>query len=336
MTLSFQAGRPIDTDAADDLRRRHRLTRRDPARRRADARPGRRDAARVGGGAPRGPGRADRGARDHRRGRRGGVLGRAPRRRATDRPGRRHRHRQQRLTGWTRARGRCRADWREMARSIVPLGLLALGAALPLLRLPVLVALVAGTSRWRSRRDAPGPLGVGGRRSRSRSSLCWSAPAGPAVAPSTAPTARASRRRRRSGAPPRPSSCSARWRCWPGRSGPPVRSRRPAAADAGALGRALVGRRVPGRRAGRRSSLGPILARPFFGEISYDVTVVGAIAPALVFAVANGTMEELAYRGALLGWSAKVIGVLAGGRRPGGRVRPGAFGLRRRGQRRRR
>ena len=55
--------------------------------------------------------------------------------------------------------------------------------------------------------------------------------------------------------------------------------------------------------------LGPILARPFFGEISYDVTVVGAIAPALVFAVANGTMEELAYRGALLGWSARVIGV---------------------------
>jgi membrane protease YdiL (CAAX protease family) len=28
-----------------------------------------------------------------------------------------------------------------------------------------------------------------------------------------------------------------------------------------------------------------------------------------VFAVANGTMEELAYRGALLGWSAKVIGI---------------------------
>ena len=36
---------------------------------------------------------------------------------------------------------------------------------------------------------------------------------------------------------------------------------------------------------------------------------IGAIVPALVFAVANGTMEELAYRGALLGWSAKVMGV---------------------------
>src|SRR4029453_17356113 len=55
--------------------------------------------------------------------------------------------------------------------------------------------------------------------------------------------------------------------------------------------------------------LGPILARPFFGEISYDVTMVGAVAPALLFAVANGSMEELAYRGALLGWSARVIGL---------------------------
>ena len=31
--------------------------------------------------------------------------------------------------------------------------------------------------------------------------------------------------------------------------------------------------------------------------------------PALIFAVANGTMEELVYRGALLGWSARVMGV---------------------------
>jgi hypothetical protein len=37
-------------------------------------------------------------------------------------------------------------------------------------------------------------------------------------------------------------------------------------------------------------------ARPFFGEITYDVTMVGAIAQ-LLFAVANGSME-IAYRGA--------------------------------------
>ena len=55
--------------------------------------------------------------------------------------------------------------------------------------------------------------------------------------------------------------------------------------------------------------LGPILARPFFGVVGYDVTVLGAVVPALVFAIANGTMEELIYRGALLGWSSKVMGV---------------------------
>ena len=37
-------------------------------------------------------------------------------------------------------------DWREFARSIVPLVLLALAAAVPLFRLPVTVALVAGTA----------------------------------------------------------------------------------------------------------------------------------------------------------------------------------------------
>ena len=57
--------------------------------------------------------------------------------------------------------------------------------------------------------------------------------------------------------------------------------------------------------------VGPLVARPFFGEITYDVTMIGAVAPALLFAVANGSMEELAYRGALLGWSARVIGVPA-------------------------
>ncbi len=55
--------------------------------------------------------------------------------------------------------------------------------------------------------------------------------------------------------------------------------------------------------------LGPILARPFFGDVGYDLTFVGAILPALVFAIANGTMEEVIYRGALLGWSSKVMGV---------------------------
>ena len=85
--------------------------------------------------------------------------------------------------------------------------------------------------------------------------------------------------------------------------------------------RTSLGLRVPARSVVRWSVvgflvagpvallLGPILARPFFGDVGYDIAVVGAILPALVFAVANGSMEELAYRGALLGWSARVIGV---------------------------
>jgi membrane protease YdiL (CAAX protease family) len=55
--------------------------------------------------------------------------------------------------------------------------------------------------------------------------------------------------------------------------------------------------------------IGPLLACPFFGPIAYDVTVLGAIVPALAFATANGVLEEVTYRGALLGWSARVMGV---------------------------
>ena len=54
--------------------------------------------------------------------------------------------------------------------------------------------------------------------------------------------------------------------------------------------------------------VGPYLARPFFGDVGYEL-VAAALVPALVFAVANGVMEEVIYRGALLGWSAKVMGL---------------------------
>lgn len=54
--------------------------------------------------------------------------------------------------------------------------------------------------------------------------------------------------------------------------------------------------------------LGPVLARPFFGPFTLEVGLAGAIVPALAFAVANGTMEEVVYRGALLSWSARVVG----------------------------
>jgi hypothetical protein len=54
--------------------------------------------------------------------------------------------------------------------------------------------------------------------------------------------------------------------------------------------------------------VGPYLARPFIGDVGYQLAA-GAFVPALLFAVANGVMEELIYRGALLGWSARAMGL---------------------------
>jgi membrane protease YdiL (CAAX protease family) len=48
--------------------------------------------------------------------------------------------------------------------------------------------------------------------------------------------------------------------------------------------------------------LGSLLAEPFFGPIRLELSRPLAILPALALAIANGTMEELAYRGALLSW----------------------------------
>jgi membrane protease YdiL (CAAX protease family) len=56
--------------------------------------------------------------------------------------------------------------------------------------------------------------------------------------------------------------------------------------------------------------IGPILAEPFFGPMQLELAPA-AIVPALALAVANGTMEELAYRGALMGWNSRVIGISA-------------------------
>ena len=54
--------------------------------------------------------------------------------------------------------------------------------------------------------------------------------------------------------------------------------------------------------------LGASLARPFFGTFELDLSRPAFLVPALVFAIANGVMEELAYRGALLGWTSRVTG----------------------------
>jgi membrane protease YdiL (CAAX protease family) len=54
--------------------------------------------------------------------------------------------------------------------------------------------------------------------------------------------------------------------------------------------------------------LGEALAAPFFGPIHLDLSQPGAIVPAMMLAVANGTMEELAYRGALMSWLSRASG----------------------------
>ncbi|MFI5291691.1 MAG: CPBP family intramembrane glutamic endopeptidase [Candidatus Limnocylindrales bacterium] len=60
--------------------------------------------------------------------------------------------------------------------------------------------------------------------------------------------------------------------------------------------------------------LGPILAQPFFGPVGFDVAPQGvtltAFLAALVIALANGTLEELTFRGALMGWGSRAVGPL--------------------------
>ncbi|MET1232284.1 MAG: type II CAAX endopeptidase family protein [Candidatus Limnocylindrales bacterium] len=60
--------------------------------------------------------------------------------------------------------------------------------------------------------------------------------------------------------------------------------------------------------------LGPTLAQPFFGPVGYGLAPQGAVlaafVAALVVALANGTLEELTFRGALMGWGSRALGPL--------------------------
>ncbi len=85
--------------------------------------------------------------------------------------------------------------------------------------------------------------------------------------------------------------------------------------------RASLGLRWPSRAVGALSLamllvvvplalvLGPLLARPFFGEYRLELGFTVAILPALLFALANATAEEALYRGAIQGWGARAVGV---------------------------
>lgn len=56
---------------------------------------------------------------------------------------------------------------------------------------------------------------------------------------------------------------------------------------------------------------GPPLAHPFFGPFTLEIGLARALNPALMLALANGTLEEVLYRGALMGWTAKIAGPTA-------------------------
>jgi len=53
--------------------------------------------------------------------------------------------------------------------------------------------------------------------------------------------------------------------------------------------------------------LGPPAAGPFFGEVNLAFPP-GAFVPATLLAVSNAALEEVAYRGALLGWGGRAVG----------------------------
>ena len=195
------------------------------------------------------------------------------------------------------------ADPADSLRAIVPIALLAAAAIVPILRLPVVALLVGGTAvavgrdapvRWAWAAAIPVAL-----------SLAWEG--WPAPLPATDGSDCAN-----------PASPVAMWR-----AGQALLVLGVLATLAVLLGanRSSLSLRLPARRHVRWAVigflvagplglvLGPILARPFFGSVGYDITVIGAVLPALIFAAANGILEEVTYRGALLGWSARVLGV---------------------------
>jgi len=191
---------------------------------------------------------------------------------------------------------------RSAARSAVPIALLIVAAAVPATRPFVLVALAAGVAvairrgapvRWAW--AAPIPVAIG---------LTW-------------------------GLLPAPVADLTGADCTDPASPPTVWRVAEGALALGALAllsyvlharRSELGLRWPARSVVQLTVagtllLGPIglvfgtlLARPFFGTFELDLTRPGFLVPALAFALANGVMEELAYRGALLAWTSRVIG----------------------------
>ena len=60
--------------------------------------------------------------------------------------------------------------------------------------------------------------------------------------------------------------------------------------------------------AGGSLLLGSAFAAPFFGSMALRLSDPAALVPALMLALANGFMEELIYRGAMLAWLGRAVG----------------------------
>jgi len=202
----------------------------------------------------------------------------------------------------SRGRRPLASDFADAARSGVPIGLLIVAAALPVARPIVLAMLVAGfvvalqrqaPVRWAW--AAPIPVAV---------SLCWGLLPSPLADPL-------------GGDCTDPGSPPAVWR-----AGEAILTLASLAALAYVLRarRSDLALRWPSRSVVRLAVagavvlgpigllLGALLARPFFGTFELDLSRSGFLVPALVFAISNGVMEELSYRGALLGWTSRVTG----------------------------
>jgi membrane protease YdiL (CAAX protease family) len=213
--------------------------------------------------------------------------------------GRRWHHRG---VGVSRTRAALPTDWREFARSGLPLGLILLAAAIQPARPFVLAALVAGFI-VATRREAPvrwawaAPIPVA-------VALCWGLLTPPVADPGGADC-------------PVLTSPPAIWRLAEGGLVLGVLAILATVLRVRATDLLL---RWPRRQVvwwsiGGAIVLGPVglllgaaLAQPFFGSFSLDLSNLGFLVPALVFALANGVSEELAYRGALMTWSARVTG----------------------------
>jgi membrane protease YdiL (CAAX protease family) len=191
------------------------------------------------------------------------------------------------------------------ARAWIPVALVAAAAVVPILRLPVLVAVAAVAGATLLRRPATPPAGAW---------VAWISvlPVAVALAVGLVPDP----------AVANPGGCDDLL------AAPVVRRVVQAALVLGSI--ALLAPRMGGRRSlgivlppDRRVTVlaaaspvlvpisfvaGPLLAGPFFGEVQLGLPSPAALLPAAILALANAALEETAYRGAVQRWGAGALG----------------------------